>query len=209
MRPILLPTLLFVLTVVAAGPALAQQAVEAPMPVAGAMAWSTLNAEQRTALKPLATLWPTLAPDHQRKWVALAQNFNRMHPDEQATLQSRMSEWAQLTPAQRTQARLNFGEVRRAVPADERRAKWEEYQALPAEERERLANDRPKPPISAAPALRPVSPDKILRPATPPAVAVPGTAVVPGGVRPVGPTGSVNRNTLLPQSTASAPAPAR
>ena len=209
MRPVLLPTLLLVLTVLAAGPALAQQASEGSAPVAGAMTWSMLNAEQRTALKPLAALWPTLAPDHQRKWVALAQNFNRMHPDEQATLQSRMTEWAQLTPAQRTQARLNFGEVRRAVPADERRAKWEEYQALPAEERERLANDRPKPPVSAAPALRPVSPDKILRPTAPPVIAAPGTSIAPDGVRPVGPAGNVNRNTLLPQSTASAPAPSR
>ncbi|MDO5692528.1 MAG: DUF3106 domain-containing protein [Pseudomonadota bacterium] len=152
---------------------------------AGTMAWRGLTAEQQAALQPLQKLWPSLGADQQRKWVALAYNFNRMTPDERATLQSRMKEWARLTPAQRTQARLNFGEVQRRVPADERRAKWEEYQALPIEERERLASDQPKPLKSAAPALRP----------TRPAVS----AGVPSGAAPAQTTPPVNRHTLLPE----------
>jgi len=140
----------------------ASAAAVAMTPTAGGVDWNTLTSEQRDALHPLLNLWPTLRPEHQRKWIALAHNFNHMRPDEQFTLQGRMGEWARLTPAQRTQARLNFGEVRR-VPADKRRAKWEEYQALPANERERLAKDRPKPPVSAAPALRPTPADRIVR----------------------------------------------
>ena len=104
-----------------------------------------------------------------------------------------MTEWANLTPAQRTQARLNFGEVRK-VPADEKRAKWEEYQALPEEERARLASERPKPPAGAAPALRPVPAERLVRPSKPPvAGATPETRT---GI-PAPP--QVNRHTLLPE----------
>lgn len=150
----------------------------------GGVEWGTLSAEQREALRPLAGLWPTLRPEHQRKWIALAQQLNRMSAGEQSTLQGRMAKWAKLSAAQRTQARLNFGEVR-CVPADEKRAKWEEYQALPAEERERLAKDRPKPPASAAPALRPTPPSRIVRPAT---LGTPGQGIKPAaaGLGPVG-----------------------
>lgn len=153
---------------------------------AGSISWSSLSREQKTALQPLATLWPSLGPEHQRKWIALAHNFNRMSPDERITLQSRMAEWVKLTPAQRTQARLNFGETRK-LPIDDKKAKWEEYQSLSPEERKRLAADRPKPPAGTAPALRPVSPEKILR--TPPAKQE-------GGPKTPLP---VNRNTLLPR----------
>ena len=200
----LLPAMIFACVAALTWPVHAQPAdeevTEPSAPVTGALGWRALDAEQRDALEPLAKLWPRLRPEHQRKWIALVHNFNRMSPDEQSILQERMAEWARLTPAQRTQARLNFGEVRR-VPADEKRAKWEEYQALPAEERERLANDRPKPPVSAAPALRPTPPSRIVRP---PAMA--GTKPAPGGTSPVVP---VNRNTLLPQPPASAPKPSR
>ena len=199
----LLQAALLTLALVLAMPALAQWTPGGHPPLAsvvGSVEWNDLTLEQKTALHPLAELWPTLSLEHQRKWLALAHNFSRMPLAEQTTLQSRMTEWANLTPAQRTQARLNFGEVRK-VPADERRAKWEEYQALPAEERERLANDRPKPPVSAAPALRPVPPGKILRPARP--VAAPSASAASGAARPALP---VNRHTLLPQPPASAPA---
>ena len=144
-----------------AQPASATTGLAVTPPPVGSVDWNTLTAEQRKALGPLSSLWPTLHPEHQRKWIALAHNFNRMSAAEQATLQGRMGAWARLTPAQRTQARLNFGETRR-LSANSKRAKWEEYQALPAQERERLAQDRPKPPVSAAPALRPTPADRIV-----------------------------------------------
>lgn len=204
----LLPVLTLACLMALAWPAFAQPAArmadEPSSSLVGGVEWGTLSAEQREALRPLAGLWPTLRPEHQRKWIALAHNFNRMSAGEQATLQGRMAKWAKLSAAQRTQARLNFGEVRR-VPADEKRAKWEEYQALPAEERERLAKDRPKPPVSAAPALRPTPPSRIVRPAT---LGTPGQGIKPAAAG-LGPVVPVNRNTLLPQSPASAPRPRR
>lgn len=200
MRPIL-PVLLVALSTLMLTSAWAQAPAQATLTAqAGSLiAWRSLTSEQQAALQPLSKLWPTMGADQQRKWVALVDNFNRMSPDERTTLQSRMTEWANLTPAQRTQARLNFGEVRR-VPADERRAKWEEYQALPVEERERLANDRPKPPIGAAPALRPAPADRLLRPVRAPVPAA--TPSAPVSATPPAPR--VNRNTLLPQPPASA-----
>ena len=202
MRPPLLPVLILALTAVSALPALGQTAARpgAARPAAGGIEWRALSAEQKSALTPLATLWPTLNLDQQRKWIALAKNFNRMSEGEQATLQERMADWAQLTPAQRTEARLNFGEVRRRIPADEKKAKWEEYQALPAEERERLANDRPRPPVGAAPALRPTPTEWIVRPLAPSRATA--NATPPSVLRPIGP---VNRNTLLPQAPAARP----
>ena len=196
------PLLLLLLAAAASSPLLAQPTQANPgvgASSAGSLPWNSLTAEQKRALKPLASQWRGLSSEHQRKWVALTHNFNRMSEEEQTTLQGRMSEWAQLTPAQRNQARMNFYEVRR-LPADEKRAKWEEYLALPAEERERLAGDRPKAPGGAAPALRPVPGNRILRP---------GEAGAPGGVatspRTLGGAVPVNRNTLLPQAPASAP----
>ena len=191
----LLPALVLALSTWALAPAWAQGVGDGlpAVPAAGAIEWRSLSAEQRAALQPLDKSWRTLGADQQRKWVALTQNYHRMTPEERATLQSRMTEWVNLTPAQRTQARLNYGEVRK-VPADEKRAKWEEYQALPEEERARLASERPKPPAGAAPALRPVPAERLVRPSKPPvAGATPETRT---GI-PAPP--QVNRHTLLPE----------
>ncbi len=171
---------------------------EQQAPVTGSISWNSLSGEQKTALQPLTELWPTLDADHQRKWIALAHNFNRMSPEERSTLQGRMTDWVELTPAQRTQARLNFGEARK-LPTDEKKAKWEEYQSLTPEQRQRLAADRPKPPAGTAPALRPVPPEKILRAPLP--LAPTQTDSAPA-------SSHLNRNTLLPRTPAPAPAPA-
>ena len=186
--------LTLLLTSPALTPVLAQGVVDSVTvsQTSGQVPWRALSGEQRAALQPLEKLWPTLGADQQRKWVALSANYSRMSPEERSTLQSRMAEWVNLTPAQRTQARLNFGEVRK-VPADEKRAKWEEYQALPAEERERLASDRPSPPGGAAPALRPAPTDRLLRPVRPP------VPVSPSPAGPLPPPPPLDRHTLLPQ----------
>lgn len=166
------------------------------------VAWRELTARQKTALAPLKEQWPTLGLEHQRKWLALAKNYHRLPPAEQATLQRRMGDWAQLSPSERTRARLNFGEARR-LPADEKRAQWEAYQALPESERERLAQDRPKPPVTAAPALRPVPPSKILRP------VLPAARPADGSSRDIRSSVPLNRHTLLPLRPATEPADRR
>lgn len=132
--------------------------------------WSELTAEQQQALRPLASHWHALNPGHKRKWLALSRNYANMSADDQTTLHSRMIEWAALSNQQRAQARLNFAEVKR-VPADERKAKWEQYQALSEEEKRRLAERAPAKPRGAAIPVRPVPAQKL--------VAVP--AVTPAG----------------------------
>lgn len=124
-------------------------------------AWTELTAAQRTALAPLASSWAQLSETHKRKWIALAANYAKLPQAEQAKLHSRMSEWAALSPQQRTQARLNFGESQQVSP-DEKRAKWEAYQALPPEDRRKLREDaNARRPATAAAALKPVPPQKL------------------------------------------------
>ena len=104
-----------------------------------------------------------------RKWLALSRNYSEMSAEDRKTLHSRMIEWAALSNQQRTQARLNFAEVKR-IPADERKAKWEQYQALSEEEKRKLAERAPPKPRGAAIPVRPVSSQKL----------VPVPAVTPG-----------------------------
>jgi hypothetical protein len=132
--------------------------------------WSELTAEQQQALQPLASHWHTLSTGHKRKWLALSRHYANMSADDRTTLHSRMIEWAALSNQQRAQARLNFAEVK-SVPADERKDKWEQYQALSEEEKRRLAERAPVKPRGAAVPVRPVPAQKL--------VAVP--AVTPAG----------------------------
>ena len=122
--------------------------------------WQELTAPQRQALEPLASQWETLSEPHKRKWIVLAGNFQKLAPAEQAKLHSRMTEWIALSPQQRAQARLNFGETQQ-LSADEKKAKWEAYQALPDEERRKLAASAVRKPPTTAAAVRPVPPEKL------------------------------------------------
>ncbi|SEJ69030.1 Protein of unknown function [Variovorax sp. OK605] len=150
--------------------------------------WSELTAEQQQALKPLSVHWNTLNIGQKRKWLALSRNFASMSADDQSTLHSRMIEWAALSNQQRSQARLNFAEVKR-IPPDERKAKWEQYQALSEEERRKLAESAPIKPRGAAIPVRPVSSQRL----------VPVPAVTPGGQH-------TPRILLAPPAPATAPA---
>ncbi len=111
-----------------------------PLDALAQTAWPQLSATQRNALAPLEQLWPQLNAQQQQQWLALAQRFASMPPAEQATLHSRMNEWARMTPTEREQARMGF-DATRSLPDTEKRARWQQYQTLPAQERARLAND--------------------------------------------------------------------
>lgn len=161
--------------------------------------WSQLTPAQQQALAPLSAKWDTVSETQKRKWLALSRNFPGMSGAEQDKLHSRMSEWAALSPQQRTQARLNFGQTQQLSP-DDKKAKWEAYQALPLEEKRKLAARAAKPPATAA-AVKPVPPEKL---------AHGPKARRPNKLPPrIAASGQVDRNTLLPQpSPAPAPAPA-
>jgi len=153
--------------------------------------WTELTEAQRQALAPLAPKWDVVSEAQKRKWLALSQNYPRMSGAEQAKLHSRMTEWGALSPQQRTEARLNFGETQQLSP-DDKKAKWEAYQALPPEERRKLADKAAKPPATAA-AVKPVPPEKLANVPQPKRVRTPRIAAG---------ASQVDQNTLLPQQQA-------
>lgn len=103
-----------------------------------AVQWTKLTSAQQSFLAPLKSDWSQLEPAQQLKWQEVAVRAPAMPASERDRVQERMGEWARLTPAQRTQARLQFQEVRQ-VPQDERQARWQAYQALSEAERQQLS----------------------------------------------------------------------
>ena len=104
-------------------------------------------------------------------------------------MHSRMNEWVALSPEQRAEARLNFGktkELSKQLTAEEKKAKWETYQALSAEEKQKLAAKALPRPIGAAPAVKPVASQKLTtlpaRSVKPEAGIAPKSAVTPAAM---------------------------
>ncbi len=127
--------------------------------------WAQLSATQRQALLPLAGTWSKLSEGQQRKWIALSKNYSQMTANEQAKLRDRMTEWATLTPQQRSQARLNFAESKAsALSPDDKKAKWEAYQSLSPEQKRRLAAQAPPKTRGAAGVVKPVPVEKLTPP---------------------------------------------
>ena len=122
--------------------------VVAAQPVA-APSWTVLTPAQKQALAPLEREWGSLDAQRQSKWLAVAAQFPSMPVDERARLHARMAEWARLTPAERSRARLQYQDARQ-LSANERQAKWHAYQALSEDDRHALAQ-------KAKPAARPGS----------------------------------------------------
>ena len=126
--------------------------------------WNELTPVQREILQPLASAWPSLSQSHKRKWLEMARSYGSLPADEQTKMQGRMREWVALSPQQRTQARLNFArtkELSKELTAEEKKAKWEAYQSLSTEEKQKLADKAPAKPVGAAPASKPVSRQKL------------------------------------------------
>jgi len=132
--------------------------------VASRPSWSELTPVQQQALKPLAMSWNTISEAQKRKWLEISKNYPSLSPEGQATMHSRMNEWVSLSPQQRAQARLNFGktkELSKELTPDEKKAKWQAYQALSAEEKQKLAAKASPKPTGAATAVKPVAPQKL------------------------------------------------
>ncbi|MBE0549179.1 MAG: DUF3106 domain-containing protein [Rubrivivax sp.] len=111
-------------------------------------AWESLTPAQKRALAPLARDWTSIDPARKEKWLEVAARFPSMPADERLRLQGRMAAWARLTPADRTRARLQFQETRQ-LPAEEKKARWQAYQALSEDQRQTLAQ-RARPPAKSA-----------------------------------------------------------
>lgn len=133
-------------------------------PSAARPSWPELSASQQKALAPLAFSWHTLSEAQKRKWLEISKNYTSLAPEGQAVMHSRMNEWVALSPQQRAQARLNFGktkELSKELTPEEKKAKWQTYQALSAEEKQKLAAKASPKPAGAAIALKPVAPQKL------------------------------------------------
>jgi hypothetical protein len=146
-------------------PAAAKSAASAPAKViVSKPSWAELTPMQQQALRPLASSWNTTISEAQkRKWLEISKNYPSLSPEEQATMHSRMNEWVTLSPQQRAQARLNFArtkELSKQLTPEEKKAKWETYQALSAEEKQKLAAKANPKPAGAATAVKPVAPSK-------------------------------------------------
>ena len=159
--------------------------------------WVDLAAIQHQALKPLESSWNTISEPQKRKWLEMSKNYQKLSPGEQATMHSRMVEWVGMSPQDRAAARLNFAktkELSRQLTAEEKKAKWETYQALSPVEKAKLAANASPKPVGAATAVKPVEPQKLAvtpknvlvlprLPATTPVTTAselaPGTAFVP------------------------------
>lgn len=156
-----------------------------------AQAWHQLTSQQKLALAPLGAQWSALTPQQQSKWLAISHNFAQMSVAEQITMHDRMSDWVALSPQQRNLARLNFNKLQ-ALPKEDKKAKWEAYQALPTEEKRLLSSGSPPPPKSAAPTAKPLAPHRVVQ--TP----------IPSAAQKSSPSPEINRKTLLPKAPAMA-----
>jgi hypothetical protein len=169
--------------------------------------WTDLADSQQQALAPLAQLWPTMTEPHKRKWLAISQNFGQLTAEEQVTVQGRMREWAALSPQQRTAARLNYADAKQLLQ-DDKKAKWEAYQALSPEAKNKLATQQSQPIQGAAPAIKPVPAAKL----TPSPVAsgnkplpriatdqVAPTTLLPNPITSTAPTSVSTESTVTPQ----------
>jgi hypothetical protein len=117
--------------------ALAFAAAAAPPKKTPGPHWAELTADQQQVLGPLKQDWEKIEPDRRRKWMGIAKRYPAMKPEQQARVQRRMQAWAQLTPAQRDQARAKYRSLGTLEAKEKRdlRQLWAEYQALPPHER--------------------------------------------------------------------------
>ena len=125
---------------------------DAPTPPAATaeqgVRWQELKPAQQAALKPLEREWSRIDGPGKKKWLEVSARFQKLTPAEQARVQDRMTQWTKLTPIERGQARLHFQEAKE-VPAKDRQARWDAYQALSPEQKRDLAA-RAAPPSDAS-----------------------------------------------------------
>ena len=83
--------------------------------------WAQLTLQQQQVLAPLAAEWDGF-PDVQRyKLLGVAARYPKLTLAQQQRVQSRLQDWARLTPEQRRLARRNFKQLHE-LPQAERQA---------------------------------------------------------------------------------------
>ena len=102
--------------------------------------WTELTQPQQLALDPLRAEWDQMEAPRKQKWLEIANRYSSMKLDEQQRMQDRMRDWLKLTPEERRVARENYT-LSKKIDKSKKSAQWEEYQALPEEEKRKLAAD--------------------------------------------------------------------
>lgn len=148
-RPRPLPRLLAALLLVTVSAAQAQPAsASAAPPPTGTAAlvlspnWASLTPQQREVLAPLEKDWEQFDESSKGKWMEIAVRYPKLPSDHQRRLRERMVEWSRMSPAQRQSARVGYQRASELKSEDQQsrlRAKWDAYQALSPEERQKLA----------------------------------------------------------------------
>lgn len=114
-------------------------ALKSSEPKGGAPTWEDLTPTQRQALEPLAADWHKLGPVRKKKWLVLVDKFPSLSADGRRRVHARMTEWTKLTPQQRRLARDSYSRAKK-LDSEQKSARWEQYQQLPEEQKEKLAN---------------------------------------------------------------------
>ena len=97
--------------------------------------------------------WDSFSDERKRKWIKIASRYPKMSPDAQKRLHERMTEWVRMTPDQRRVARENYQVSKDRAARQARQNAWKAYQQLPEEQKERLAASEHKrrPSVVSAP----------------------------------------------------------
>lgn len=119
----------------------------------GGAEWRSLSPEQRKALAPLERDWSRFDAAQKQKWIEVAGRMPKMPADERRRIQERMSAWSNMTPAERGAARLRYLQAQGTDPTD-RSERWEAYQALPRDQKQKLAARAAQPASATAPGTR-------------------------------------------------------
>lgn len=129
--------------------------------------WAQLSPDRQEALRPLAGQWDKLDDARRGKWILVADRYPTMSPVERKRLQTRMADWARLTPEERRAARETYQKTR-TVPPEQKKAQWVEYQSLPDAQKQQLAASVEQKKPARQKAQQREREGKVARPGTPP-----------------------------------------
>ena len=186
--------------------------------------WNELSKPQQLALEPLRGEWDYMEGVRKQKWLDIANRYSSMKRDEQARVQERMRDWLKLTPEERRLARENYT-LSKKMEKGQKSAQWEQYQALPEEEKRKLAADAAMkkqvtnlPPTTQPEAVAPIKPAPIAvcavgmvrntNPAGPGCIPAPGAVPAPAALpTPAPATPAVPPANTVPPVNSAIPVP--
>lgn len=150
----------------ASSPARAVAPTVTPGALTSSQNWAALSASQKEALTPLSKEWDQLDGARKGKWLEIAARYPTLPAEHQQRLRERMVEWTRMSPAERQRARIGYqhaNELRAPEQETRLREKWDAYQALPPEKRQRLV-ERAAEKASAAGRVAPPTPNRAKAP---------------------------------------------